>query len=1221
MSRWFGIGFLTFLLASAPALGANPPVGSIGLYLDGIHTAHEFWNPGGVRELTLYAFCRPSANGMTAAEFAISYPPNIIPDTILYGPDVVVYLGDPSEGISLVFTGCEFDWTLAFSQTVYLLDAAQSRIEIVPHSASNAIQFANCLEGFPVEAAGISSAVCLNTSCGPDTVPPFIVEAEATALNRVKVTFNEPLLEAPAEDVANYKVFSFSNPFDTIGVGSVVLEPGGRSVDVELLAYLKNRFQYTLLASGIQDTSGNVIAEASEVTFLGFDTEPPEIISATSPMDSVVVVTFNEPVTAASAEDTANYWTAPVGSTSPRYRPFEAHRMSEVSVTLLFAAPLPSPKNYTLHVSGVRDLAGNAIAPQSSFNFPVPDRTPPRLVSVTVKSRTVLDVLFSERVLGSTATLAGNYTAVLSSNPAATVHPQTASLITANTAELTFARGLAADSPYSLVVSGIRDLAQNLIRSGSSISFVCPDVYPPALLGAAARSPVLIDLLFDEKLETGSAELSSHYSVWETGHTSNTVPVGAARLLPDSASVRLTLGGSLPYDISYTVQAVQIKDRRGNTLASATATTLYPDTIPPAIASGEILDATTVRLAWSEKVTKSSAELASNYLIFETADSLATVSAALAVLSSDGRTVALDLEKPLISGRYYTLSVSGVSDLKANVIPADSRFAFPSPYIDDVPPRLLHATALGSSLVAAGFSEVLGPVSATSPSSYSIVESEDTLHAVPVAAASLASDSATVELSLGDTLTTGVAYILRVSGVADRAGNTIAPGAEKMFLAGVAPPLLWNSVATIDAANIVLTMNALVSDATARDTADYDLSCAPYAAPAVVSASRLVDGRSILLRLGSSMTLWRRYQLAVHGIEDLSGIAMAPAEKEFYCSPLPTRGSVGLFVDGERSQNVVYAAQGQITEFTMYVWAHPGQGGVAGAELAIRYPANVTPGPVEPNNEVVAFSDGDLASGCNTTFAGCSFEWTWTHKQTCYLLDTEKSVIGAVKAPGASAITFARCAEGFPPEQADVLTHLYCNCSFLPGTRLKTFSAECGDGCVEVAWSLSEIDEGIEFFIERAHGGEEEFTSISSDAIVRSGLAFAYRDRDVAPGETYRYRVGFGDVEGMHLLFETEPVAVPALPLALEQNRPNPFNPSTVISFYLPEECAVRLEVFETSGRLVARLVAGERLPAGPHHMEWNGRDSGGAAMSSGVYFYRLTAGRETLSRKMVLLR
>lgn len=89
--------------------------------------------------------------------------------------------------------------------------------------------------------------------------------------------------------------------------------------------------------------------------------------------------------------------------------------------------------------------------------------------------------------------------------------------------------------------------------------------------------------------------------------------------------------------------------------------------------------------------------------------------------------------------------------------------------------------------------------------------------------------------------------------------------------------------------------------------------------------------------------------------------------------------------------------------------------------------------------------------------------------------------------------------------------------------------------------------------------------------------------------------------------------AVPA-EFVLRQNFPNPFNPSTRIDFSLPESGHVLLEVFDMLGRRAAVLVDGIR-PAGMHAAEWNAK-----GFPTGMYCYRLQAGRRTAVKKMILV-
>lgn len=89
---------------------------------------------------------------------------------------------------------------------------------------------------------------------------------------------------------------------------------------------------------------------------------------------------------------------------------------------------------------------------------------------------------------------------------------------------------------------------------------------------------------------------------------------------------------------------------------------------------------------------------------------------------------------------------------------------------------------------------------------------------------------------------------------------------------------------------------------------------------------------------------------------------------------------------------------------------------------------------------------------------------------------------------------------------------------------------------------------------------------------------------------------------------------------ALDQNYPNPFNAGTVISYVLARNGHTTLQVFDVLGRTVATLVD-EMQPMGRQRLFWDGRDERGLPVASGVYFYRLTAGRDIESRTMILLK
>lgn len=98
---------------------------------------------------------------------------------------------------------------------------------------------------------------------------------------------------------------------------------------------------------------------------------------------------------------------------------------------------------------------------------------------------------------------------------------------------------------------------------------------------------------------------------------------------------------------------------------------------------------------------------------------------------------------------------------------------------------------------------------------------------------------------------------------------------------------------------------------------------------------------------------------------------------------------------------------------------------------------------------------------------------------------------------------------------------------------------------------------------------------------------------------------------------ETPPEGIP-VDFELHANYPNPFNPSTKIRYGVPKTAFVRIGVYNVLGQLVSELVSSEMV-AGYHDVDWNGRDLGGGLAPSGVYFYRIEAGRFIETRSMVL--
>ena len=88
----------------------------------------------------------------------------------------------------------------------------------------------------------------------------------------------------------------------------------------------------------------------------------------------------------------------------------------------------------------------------------------------------------------------------------------------------------------------------------------------------------------------------------------------------------------------------------------------------------------------------------------------------------------------------------------------------------------------------------------------------------------------------------------------------------------------------------------------------------------------------------------------------------------------------------------------------------------------------------------------------------------------------------------------------------------------------------------------------------------------------------------------------------------------------LAQNFPNPFNPTTDITFSIDRAANVDLSIYNMLGQKVRTLTTGSKV-AGTHVLRWDGRDESGSSVSTGIYLYTLTDGSTSITKKMALMK
>ena len=125
------------------------------------------------------------------------------------------------------------------------------------------------------------------------------------------------------------------------------------------------------------------------------------------------------------------------------------------------------------------------------------------------------------------------------------------------------------------------------------------------------------------------------------------------------------------------------------------------------------------------------------------------------------------------------------------------------------------------------------------------------------------------------------------------------------------------------------------------------------------------------------------------------------------------------------------------------------------------------------------------------------------------------------------------------------------------------------------------------------------------------------------------YRSDINNTEYEYLVYSTDGIPVSISPsekdnlmkeFKLNQNYPNPFNPSTTIQYSVSSHGKISINIYDVSGQLVKEINDEHNQP-GNYYVVWNGENNIGQRVSSGVYFYQLTAGKYVQAKKMILLK
>ncbi len=198
----------------------------------------------------------------------------------------------------------------------------------------------------------------------------------------------------------------------------------------------------------------------------------------------------------------------------------------------------------------------------------------------------------------------------------------------------------------------------------------------------------------------------------------------------------------------------------------------------------------------------------------------------------------------------------------------------------------------------------------------------------------------------------------------------------------------------------------------------------------------------------------------------------------------------------------------------------------------------------------------------------------------------------------------------------------YLNFDMVLPVELSSFSSIVYGNDVTLKWQTSSETNNSGFEIERSgivNGNASDWIhsgAVSGNGTKTTSSDYFYNDIGLNSGE-YKYRLKQIDYNGNYEYFylsDEIQIGIPSK-FELSQNYPNPFNPSTNLEFGISELGFVSMKVYDASGKEVASLV-NEVKPAGYYSVSFNG-----ASLSSGIYFYTLSAGNFISTKRMILLK
>lgn len=289
------------------------------------------------------------------------------------------------------------------------------------------------------------------------------------------------------------------------------------------------------------------------------------------------------------------------------------------------------------------------------------------------------------------------------------------------------------------------------------------------------------------------------------------------------------------------------------------------------------------------------------------------------------------------------------------------------------------------------------------------------------------------------------------------------------------------------------------------------------------------------------------------------------------------------------------------------------------------YTVTITGGPLVRGGTNIAASSGELTPGVGSGLQKISGELTHINPKpssdgsVSFQFDyTAPSNLGTQTLfANGNSVNYNQSPDG---DQWNWAPNKIVNVVAVIPVELMSFNAQVVANSIILSWSTSTETNNRGFEIQRKLTSEGmdwvNLMFIKGSGTTTELQNYSYQDENLPTG-TYSYRLKQIDFDGTSKIYNlSEEIHITAPnDFALNQNFPNPFNPSTVISFSIPKNDKVRLEVFDVVGSRIATLFDEEKS-AGYYEINFDALN-----YTSGVYYYRISTKDFVQTKKMILMR